>query len=250
MVDASTAAAGIDEVRGALARAWDAAPEDVVVREAPDSWVLLIDERAYRFHKPRIPPFLDDGTPERRRATCREEVVLNRPLAPDVYRGVRSLAATPEGLVLAAEDDPRAVDYVVEMRRYDDGATLAARLAAAELRDADVAATARALARFHDRAPPAGPAAGPPAPAIERRTSDTVHGLLAIAEQRGEVERLLALERFAHAFVVTHARMLDARARRGRVREGHGDLRAGHVVIEGATITRRRSTSPTTSPSS
>ena len=34
-----------------------------------------------------------------------------------------------------------------------------------------------------------------------------------------------------HAFVVAHAQMLDARARRGFVREGHGDLRADHVLL-------------------
>ena len=42
---------------------------------------------------------------------------------------------------------------------------------------------------------------------------------------------MLELERFTHAFVVSHAQMLDARARRGDVREVHGDLRAEHVVL-------------------
>jgi predicted kinase len=71
-----------------------------------------------------------------------------------------------------------------------------------------------------------------PVLAVERRMTENFHELLAIVEQRAEVEWVLALERFAHAFVVAHAGMLDARARRGFVREVHGDLRAEHVLLE------------------
>ena len=75
-------------------------------------------------------------------------------------------------------------------------------------------------------------ASGVPVLAVERRMTENFHELLAIVEQRAEVEWVLALERFVHAFVVAHAQMLDARARRGLVREGHGDLRAEHVLFE------------------
>lgn len=48
---------------------------------------------------------------------CDEEVRLNRRLAPDVYLGVLAVARKPAGLELTAEDDPEAIDFVVEMRR-------------------------------------------------------------------------------------------------------------------------------------
>jgi aminoglycoside phosphotransferase family enzyme len=67
---------------------------------------------------------------------------------------------------------------------------------------------------------------------VERRMTENFHELLAIVEQRAEIEWVLALERFAHGFVVAHAQMLDARARRGFVREVHGDLRAEHVLLD------------------
>jgi hypothetical protein len=66
---------------------------------------------------------------------------------------------------------------------------------------------------------------------VERRMTENFHELLGVVEQRAEVGRVLTLERFAHAFVAAHAQMLDARARRGLVREGHGDLRAEHVLL-------------------
>jgi hypothetical protein len=47
--------------------------------------------------------------------------------------------------------------------------------------------------------------------------------------------RVFAARRFADAFMAGHAAILDARAAGGHVREGHGDLRAEHVLI-GETV--------------
>ena len=95
--------------------------------------MFLAGERAYKLKKPLVLPFLDYGTAVRRRKMCREEVRLNRRLAADVYLGVRGVAERPDGFELTADDDPRAVDFVVEMRRYDESHTLAARLERGEL---------------------------------------------------------------------------------------------------------------------
>ncbi|MGZ4262227.1 MAG: bifunctional aminoglycoside phosphotransferase/ATP-binding protein [Solirubrobacteraceae bacterium] len=222
-----------EDVRAALARPdfYPARPDRVDVRETHISWVFLAGDRAYKLKKPLVLPFLDYGTPQRRREMCGDEVRLNRLLAPKVYLGVRAVAAGDDGLTLAAEADPRAVDYVVEMRRYDERLTLAAKLECGELKRGEVVALARLLARFHAQARRVA-ASGVPVLAIERRMTENFHELLAIVEQRAEIEWVLALERFAHAFVVAHAQMLDARARCGLVREVHGDLRAEHVLFD------------------
>lgn len=206
-------------------------PEHVLVRETHISWVFLAGDRAYKLKKPLVLAFLDYGTPQRRREMCGEEVRLNRRLAPDVYLGVRAVAATEAGFELAPEDDPRAVDYVVEMRRYDEERSMAALLRRGELRRANVHTAGHVLAQFHARAPQLK-AVGVPALAVERRITENFHELLAIVDQRAEVERVLALERFAHAFVVAHAGMLNGRPLLGRIREGHGDLRAEHVLLD------------------
>ena len=207
-------------------------PASVVVRETHISWVFLAGERAYKLKKPVVLPFLDYRTPARRREMCREEVRLNRRLAPNVYLGVRAVARGANGFELAAEDDPRAVDYLVEMRRYDEQRTLAARLARGELKRAEVEAVAVALADFHAHARSITVRA--PLRALERRIAENFHELLALTEQRGENARTLELMHFTHAFLGAHARSLEARARRGRVVEGHGDLRAEHVLLDGS----------------
>ena len=101
-------------------------------RETHGSWVLLTPSRAYKIKKPVTMAFLDYGTLERRRAMCLEEVAVNRRAAPAVYVGVRAIVSRADRVELAPEDAPDAIEYAVEMRRFDEAATLAAALATGE----------------------------------------------------------------------------------------------------------------------
>jgi hypothetical protein len=230
---AAATTSGSRDPREALSRpeSYPHHPQDVEVRETHISWVFLAGELAYKLKKPLVLDFLDYGTPERRRAMCEEEVRLNRRLAPEIYLGVRGVALGEGRAVLTAADDPCAADFVVEMRRYDERHTLAARLERGELSREHVSEVARVLARFHANARRVA-GAGAPALAVERRFQRNLHELLACVEQRGEIGRVLALERFAHAFITGHARTFQMRAAGGWVRDGHGDLRAEHVLTD------------------
>ena len=68
------------------------APRSVELRETHTSWVFLAGELVYKVKKPVVLPFLDYGTLERRHQMCREEVRLNRRLAPEIYLGVVGIA--------------------------------------------------------------------------------------------------------------------------------------------------------------
>lgn len=204
---------------------------NVVARETHISWVFLAGEKAYKLKKPLKLPFLDYSTAKRRLRMCRAEVRLNRRTAPDVYLGVRAISAGERGsLELTDVEDARAVDYLVEMRRYDEDDTMAAKLARGELTSADVRLVAGALAAFHAKAPVLSSAPG--ARAVAGRVEENIRELLALLEHEGELRRLLALERFVHAFVSSRRAVLDGRAREGRVRDVHGDVRAEHVLLE------------------
>jgi aminoglycoside phosphotransferase family enzyme/predicted kinase len=205
-------------------------PDRVEVKETHISWVFLARERAYKLKKPLKLPFVDYRTPRRRLAMCREEVRLNSRLAPTLYIGVRSVIRGQAGLELGPDDDVEAVDYVVEMRRYDEQATLAARLERGELKLNQVARVGAVLAQFHEQAARRRAGAAP-VRQVERELSENIQELLALVEQRAEIDWVLGLERFLHAFVGANASLLDSRARGGSTRDGHGDLRAEHVVL-------------------
>jgi aminoglycoside phosphotransferase family enzyme/predicted kinase len=227
-----TCAADPDQVRAAVARTSAGATGEsgVDVLETHISYVFLTPERAYKLKKPLVLPFLDYGSPRRRRALCTEEVRLNRRLAGDVYTGVRALIQRPDGLELA-EDQPDAIDYLVEMRRYDERKTLAATLERGELTGGEIRELARELVGFHARCPPGDSPLRRDARGVGREVHRNVGELLGVAGSRAQRQRVRALDRTMSAFVGAHEAMLDARCAGGRTRECHGDLRAEHVVL-------------------
>jgi uncharacterized protein len=207
------------------------------VRETHTSWVFLAGARAFKLKKPVRFGFVDLTTPQARRRMCEEEVRVNRVLAPGVVVGVRSVLRRGEELVLGEPGDEGAVDWVVEMRRFDERRTMAAVAARGDLTASDAARVGRRIARFHSEAP-----------VVERADASRVVSdawtrnldeLLPLA--RWELaEQGAALRCFAGGFLRRRAAELDARGRAGLVRDGHGDLRCEHVLLdEDVTIVDR-----------
>jgi uncharacterized protein len=201
---------------------------EVELRETHASWVFLAGERAYKVKKPVRLAFLDYGTLARRHDACREELRVNSPLAPSVYLAVRALVPGPGGgLRMAPEDAPDAVEYAVEMRRFDESHTMHGAIHAGTLTHAQVRATAARLAAFHNAG--ARVSGGEPARALAvwLRNLDELE-----AGDMPSGWRTSTMRAFARAFVATHAQELHRRAHDGHVRDGHGDLRCEHVLLE------------------
>lgn len=202
----------------------------VELHETHVSRVYLAGDRAYKLKKPLKLPFLDSSTVDHRRALCHEELRLNRRLAPTLYLDVRAIVETDGGFRLSRADDPEACDYVVRMRRYGDDATLAARFTSGRLRLRDLTRLGRTLAAFHAAAAPVV-LADPGALELERRILENAQELVSITQHATDFDRVLKLERFIHAFLRANSETLAERLRGGCIRDGHGDLRAEHVVL-------------------
>jgi aminoglycoside phosphotransferase family enzyme/predicted kinase len=225
--EAARMGADPDRVRAAVAELYPADP--VTVRETHISWVFLTRERAFKLKKPLVLSFLDYGTAARRRDMCREEVRLNARLARDVYLGVRAVADHGDRLAIAADDDPAAIDYLVEMRRYDEQSTLAALAVHCAVTREHVTAVGARLAAFHSASPVRCGQRG--SVAVRHEVQENLGELMAEPGGSAAPARIAALGRFLDAFVAANRTLFDARARRGLIREGHGDLRAEHVIV-------------------
>ena len=151
-------------------------------RETHGSWVLLTPSRAYKVKKPVRMAFLDYGTLERRRAMCSEEVAVNRRAAPHVYLGVRAIVSRAGRVELAPEDAPDAIEYAVEMRRFDEAATLSAVLATGEATPELLAGVGRRIAAFHAACPAVVSSAG--AEAVKRSLDDDFATLSSLRRRR------------------------------------------------------------------
>lgn len=201
-------------------------PEAVELRETHISWVFLTEDKAYKLKKPVVFPFLDYGSPARRRALCHEELRLGRRFAPSVYRGVVGIAPRPDGgLRIVPEHDDRAVEYAVVMRRFDEADTLAAHLRARTARELELMTVGAAVSAFHHESP----AVAAPDPHWLVTVVEETLASLGTAGAPGP--RLTSLARFCREALRAFGPDLAARAAAGLVREGHGDLRAEHVLL-------------------
>jgi uncharacterized protein len=199
----------------------------VTVQETHASWVFIAGKRAYKIKKPVDLGFLDYSTLSRRHAACREEVRINRELAPDIYLGLRAITRTSQGFRLASEVAPGAIEYAVEMASFDERDTMDAVIAAGALTSTHLREVAQRLAHFHRTAAKVGGAG----------VSQVLESWRMNIEDLGGLEHcpgswdLKVSAHFGERFVQAHTQEIDQRARDGHVRDCHGDLRCEHILL-------------------
>jgi uncharacterized protein len=200
------------------------------------SWVFLAGEFAFKFKKPIDLGFLDFREPERRLHYCREELRLNRRLAPDIYLDVVGLRRTAAGWRIGTLSDD--AEPAVRMRRFPAEARLDRQLEAGLLSGEDLEDFAVDLARFQRALPPAraeqgfGNAASAARPALANFAAVPRAGLDA-----GTAIALEELEAWTQRKAGSLAGLFDARLAAGFIREGHGDLHLANLVMLEAKIT-------------
>jgi len=208
-------------------------PLQVDIKETHMSWVFIAGDRVYKLKKPVRYPFLDFRTIAAREANCREEVRLNRRLAPDVYIGMVPLTKEHDKrLALAGRGE--VVDWLVEMRRLPEELMLDRAILDHTIeRDhggRHIEAVADLLIAFYRSTPPAdlSPASYVQQFAREHAVTEAVLSDPRFDLDRAQVGR--ALDRVRRG-LKEDAAMLEDRVRHGRIVEGHGDLRPEHICL-------------------
>lgn len=194
------------------------------------SWVLLTGKYAYKIKKPVDLGFVDFTTLALRRRYCEEELRLNRRLAPELYLAVVAIRGTMEAPRIGGRG--RLIDYAVKMREFPQEA-LASRALARGLLDAGtIDALAAVIAGFHAVAPRAhaGGHLGTPE-AIVSSARQNFEQILPLVVAPGDAKALRALRRWSEDEHASRRDAFKARAAGGFVRECHGDLHLGNVVL-------------------
>jgi aminoglycoside phosphotransferase family enzyme len=212
--------------------AYEPPVEGVVVRQTHISVVCLAGPFAYKVKKPVRLGFVDYSTLARRRHFCREEVRINRRLAPEVYLGVVPIVRERSGGRLRVEGTGEAVEWAVKMRRLPDEARLKETLARGEVDRGVIEELGRRIAAFHARARRderiADHARFEKVARLVRRNLDEARGQVGRTIDMAEFDRLGLLSENVLARL---GPLIDARADRGLPCEGHGDLRLDHVYL-------------------
>src|SRR5262249_32888181 len=117
------------------------------VEETHAAYVFLIGERAFKLKKAVDLGYLDFSTPEKRHHVLERELKLNRRTAHERYRRVTPVTAGNGKLALDGRGT--AVDFILEMERFPDGALLSACADAGKLDVSIVEKLAHQVAAFH-----------------------------------------------------------------------------------------------------
>ncbi|MGE0735600.1 MAG: AAA family ATPase [Alphaproteobacteria bacterium] len=218
-----------DDVIAFLARPETHGGGGAVVRiDTHISTVFLVGDRAYKLKRAIKFPYLDFSTAEQRRTACEREVVVNRRTAPKIYLGVVPVVRRADG-ALSLGGAGEAVDYVVEMRRFDD-TMLLSRLAERGELSADIAeAAAEAVAVFHRIAEPTpdfGGAAG-----LRATIEGNGASFAALSPGILDADRIAAIQRACLDRVGRLDALLDRRRQAGLVRHCHGDLHLANICL-------------------
>ncbi len=189
------------------------------------SVVFLGKDRVLKIKRAVRLPFLDYSTLDRRRSACEEELFVNRPYAPQLYRRVVPITREPVGLAIDGSGEP--VEWAVEMSRFDETRGFDRLATHEEIGHERAIALADAILAAHSRQPPV-------------RNSgwiDSIAGILKQSTVRFRtVDGLAAsdvdhLDARSHTELIAHRRLLLSRAETGFVRRCHGDLHLGNIVL-------------------
>ena len=195
------------------------------------SWVFLQGQDAWKVKKPVDFGFLDFTTAHRRHEACIAEVELNRRLAPDVYLGCVPITRDSEGHArFGGSGEP--VDWAVQMARLSEADRADILLARGALAGSDLKRVAEHLAGFHrdarcdEETTRFGSVEVIRANVEENfaQTKDELHRYLA----HEQVEEIQAWQR---GFLDRELKLFQTRQARGRIRDGHGDLRLEHLYF-------------------
>jgi aminoglycoside phosphotransferase family enzyme/predicted kinase len=195
------------------------------------SWVLLAGDQAYKLKKPVNFGFLDFSSLGLREHYCREEVRLNRRLAPDVYLGVVPVTGSQNRPRLG-DGEGELLDWAVRMRRFPQSAQLDNQLSAGLLSTRDLQGFAARLAAFHNEAEQATATEGPGLPAAAFKAA--MENFEAIQNANllptDALADIACLEQWTKEQFRALEPLLEARRRQGKVRECHGDLHLSNLL--------------------
>lgn len=208
--------------------------ETVEKIETHISIVFLAGGRAYKLKKRVDYVYLDFTTLKSRKIACEAELHLNRRTAPELYLGLTPVRRVDGAFVLGG-DAGEAVEWLVEMARFDQNELLASLAAEGRLPLALIEQLAGDIAVFHARAETRRDKGGPDAMRwlLGSNEKNFVPYLGTIFEQ----DVVAGLMSASRGELDARARLLEERREAGWVRLCHGDLHLGNVVrIDGLPV--------------
>lgn len=194
------------------------------------SYVILAGDYVYKFKKPVDFGFLDFTTLDKRRHCCRQELLLNRRLSPDIYldlvrvtRGAGKFKLNGSGEIM---------EYGVKMARMPEEKMMVNIIKAGQLQKDHIDALVDVLVPFYRRAEQSGEIdrfgeAGAVAVNV-LENFDQTKGFIGGAALSQEL--FDSISGYAREFLLRED-VFDQRIAAGRIRDCHGDLYSANICL-------------------
>lgn len=206
-------------------------------RDTHISVVFLTGRWVYKLKKPVNFGFLDFRSLKARLAYCMQEVKLNQRLSHGVYEGVAEIRRDEAGR-LSLEGPGETVEYAVKMRQLPDDARLKILLSLDGIGSREMEELGLHLAQFYERSARSSEidSFGNPE-VIEFNMEENFTQIEPFIGDLVAREEWEFIRQVSRTFFRNYKSLFERRVREGRIRDGHGDLRAEHIYFfEGIQI--------------
>jgi len=194
------------------------------------SFVLLAGDFVYKFKKPVDFGFLDFSTLEKRKHCCKQELLLNRRLCPEIYLGL--VEVNDENGKPVLDGAGAVIEYGVKMRRMPEERMMVKVIDRGELTSAHVEDLVEVLVPFYEQAERSeeiddfGTAEAVSVNVLENfeQTQGFIGNGALAQEQFDEISS------YARS-VLARQELFLARIEQGRIRDCHGDLYSANICL-------------------
>jgi aminoglycoside phosphotransferase family enzyme/predicted kinase len=203
---------------------------EIVVLQTHISWVVLTGPYAYKIKKPVNLGFVDFSTLAKRHFFCQEELRLNRRLAPQLYLEVVAIYGTPERPRFHVEGAP--IEYAVKMLQFSQDQLLGHLLNEGKLQVSHIDHLAHEVSAFHARIETADPMSHFGTPEmIYQPVQENFQSLFEVIDDPVRQAHATELEHWCQRTFAARRPDFVARKRDGFVRECHGDMHLGNMIL-------------------
>jgi len=199
-------------------------------RDTHISKVFLTGNYVYKIKKPVNLEFLDFTSLEKRRYFSRQEIDLNRRLAPDVYLDVVPLTFKAGRYEMAG--DGSIVEYAVKMHQLPEASSMLQLVRQRKLDKASIAALAGVLAKFYDRASASESINTVGCrDTVSKNCEENFRQTEKFVPEIINEHMFLIIQAATRAFLQRRRSLFQRRVEHGKIRDCHGDLRTGHIYF-------------------
>ena len=195
------------------------------------SYIFLTDKYAYKIKKPVDFGFLDFTAIEKRLYFCKEEVRLNRRLAPDIYLNVTPITRVRGGYRVGGTG--RVVEYAVKMKRIPDKVILERMIKEETITAEIIKRVAEKIAAFHkDALTNKGISGFGEIEIIKQNIEENFSQVSSFIGTTISGKRLDKIRSYAEGFLRKNADLFKKRVSAGFIRDCHGDIHSEHIGAE------------------